>query len=88
VLNVETGQNTQYNTFTPTYEMAYWMLYFDQFTPSHRIWSPDSQYLVFSHVADVAVEPSPVISVLDTTATPANAVSDITDGVFAVWSFE
>lgn len=88
VLDVETRQNTQYSTFTPTYEMSYWLFYFDQFTPSHRNWSPDSRYLVYSHVVDSAVDPTPVVSLLDTTASPSDAISDVTEGVFAVWSFE
>ncbi len=88
VLDVEANDSVRYNSFVPTYEMGYWMLYFDQFTPSHRIWSPNSRYLVYSRVADLTVDPRPIISLLDTAAPTAEAVTDVTEGVFAVWSFE
>lgn len=88
VLSVSTSETTRYNSFVPTYEMGYWMLYFDQFTPSHRIWSPDSRYLVYSRIVDLTTNSRPVISLLDTTGPSSTTVTDIRDGVFAVWSFE
>jgi TolB protein len=85
VLAVESGQSESIDLFYPTYEMAYLMQYFDQFAPSHRVWSPDSRYLVYSDRINPA-NPRPMIQIADTEQ--PGSVEGISPGVFAVWSFE
>lgn len=87
VLDIELGSNVQYSSFAPTYEMGYLIQYFDQFSPSHRLWSPDSRYLVYSETIEVDGGISPQISVIDVSQPTSNPVK-ISDGVFGVWSYE
>lgn len=83
VLEVETGEGERYGAFTPTQEMVYMFNYFDQFAQSHRVWSPDSRYIVYSEFADG----EPVINILDTELDGTVPMS-IADGTLAVWSFD
>lgn len=69
--------------FVPTRDMIYLLSFFDQFAQSHRVWSPDSRYLVFGEVQETGV---PVISLLDT-ANPEAPFLLIAEGQSAVWSF-
>ncbi len=85
VMDVESGQSTVLTSFYPTYEMFYMMQYFDQFAPSHRVWSPDSRYLVYSDEINPG-RPRPTITVADTQQ--PGAVDNVLPGVFAVWSFQ
>lgn len=80
VLNVETGANQRGDSFIPTAEMIYLLLYFDQFAPSHRVWSPDSRFIVYTEVAT----PSSLISVYDVQTGERTTHGE---GVFAVWSW-
>lgn len=87
VYDVMGGVDTVITDFVPTYEMGYLLTYFDQFAPSHRIWSPDSQALVYSSVAQSAegeTKPGIFVAKVDS---PGESLL-ISDGVFAVWSFE
>ncbi|MGJ3237892.1 MAG: TolB family protein [Anaerolineae bacterium] len=86
VLDIEAGTNLRYSAFIPNYEMLYLLNYFDQFAPSHRLWSPDSRYLVFSGNLTPS-ERTPQIYMLDTANTNISPVS-VANGVFGVWSFE
>jgi hypothetical protein len=67
--------------------MGYLLQYFDQFSPSHRLWSPDSRYLVYSEIVEADGGFLPQISVIDVNQ-PASSPVKISDGVFAVWSYE
>jgi TolB protein len=80
VVNVDTGVNRRGPSFLPTSEMIYLMLYFDQFAPSHRVWSPDSRAIVYTETAI----PEPLISVYDV---QTNERTTLDEGVFAVWSW-
>jgi Tol biopolymer transport system component len=82
VLEIASEQSRLFGNFYPTYEMGYMMTYFDQFAPSHPIWSPDSRYIVYSQIKDE----QPFISVIDIES--AGFTTDIANGVFATWSFE
>jgi TolB protein len=84
ILDVTTGQESVLEAFRPTYEMLYIMNYFDQFAQSHRFWSPDSRYLVYSALTDAS--PNGAIQLLDIDGTASSVT--IAEGVFAVWSFE
>ncbi|MEO1288175.1 MAG: hypothetical protein AAFV93_10435, partial [Chloroflexota bacterium] len=86
VLDIEAQTNVSYSSFIPTYEMVYLLTYFDQFAPSHRLWSPDSRYLVFAGgIADD--QTVPMIYTLDTQANDAS-VTEIAEGTFGIWSFK
>lgn len=82
VISIDTGENRRYVSFVPTPEMTYFLRFFDQFSQSHRVWSPDSRYLVYSE----QVLTSSRVSVLDTTSAEVVPFS-VADGVFGVWSF-
>jgi TolB protein len=83
VLDVEDGATRRYGTFIPTQEMLYLLIYFDQFAQSHRIWSPDSRYLIYSEmIPDDGVS----INLLDTTRADIVPFS-IADGFIGIWSF-
>lgn len=80
------GVNIPYNAFIPTPEMQYLLLYFDQFSQSHRIWSSDSRHIVYSELADIDARQS-IISILDVSKVDSVPLS-IANGVFAIWSFQ
>lgn len=84
VIELTDGTNRRYTPFQPTNEFLYLLQYFDQFSPSHRIWSPDSRYLVFPQVS---AGQRPVISLLDATLNGAIS-TEIAEGIIGIWSFE
>ena len=63
VLDMETGNVRRYGAFVPTADLIYLFTYFDQFMQSHRIWSPDSRYIVY---AEVGENETNHVSLLDT----------------------
>lgn len=81
-LNVNDGAVTVHSTFNPTADMVYMFLYFDQFSQSHRVWSTDSRYLVYSEVSPSGA----IISIIDTQQ-PNAVPMMIAEGSLAVWSF-
>lgn len=85
-LNVETGLNRTLQSFLPTSEMVYLMQYFDQFAVGHRIWSPDSQYIVFTEQPGSGDNTEPSVTVIDVTDDNTEPIS-IGSGLFAGWSF-
>lgn len=84
VLDLADGANRRYAPFQPTNEFIYLLQYFDQFSSSHRIWSPDSRYLVFSQIS---AGERPIISLLDATS-DGTASTEIAEGIIGIWSFE
>lgn len=83
LIELDSGNVHRYTNFVPTEPM--WLLIesFDQFGASHRLWSPDSTYLVFSEVNG---EGQAVISVLDMTRSDTVPFL-IGEGSLAIWSF-
>lgn len=84
VLDAETGATRRYSRFVPTRDMAYLLTYFDQFAHSHRIWSPDSQHIIYG---ETAPDDEAVISVLNV-AEEATVPLFIAEGFIGIWSFE
>ncbi|MBI5669904.1 MAG: PD40 domain-containing protein [Chloroflexi bacterium] len=84
VLDVNTGATRRYGAFVPTQDMLYLLVYFDQFAQSHRLWSPDSRYLIY---AEVTPADEAVISLLDTTQSNAVPFS-LANGYIGIWSFK
>jgi len=58
--------------------------YFEQYAQSHRIWSPDSRYIVYAQ--EVFGESENEIRLLDTSA-PDDQPEMIMNGDFAVFAF-
>lgn len=83
VIDVASGNTRRYGNFMPTTEMIYLLTFFDQFAQSHRVWSPDSRYVVFG---EVIPDNTPAISILDMTRTDAVPFF-IADGVIGFWSY-
>ncbi len=83
VLDVESGGTRRYGSFTPTEQMLYLLFYFDQFAQSHRLWSPDSRYLLYS---ETTLDNRASINILDTTQTNVVPFS-VAEGYIGVWSF-
>jgi len=83
ILDLDTGTMRRYGSFLPTREMVYLLSFFDQFAQSHRIWSPDSRYLMYS---EVTADNRQIINVLDTTQADTIPLS-ITEGRIGIWSF-
>lgn len=84
VLDIASGSARHYGLFVPTREETYIISFFDQFAQSHRVWSPDSRYLVY---AELTSDRRAVVSLLDTTQDVA-VPSVLTDGVVGIWSFD
>jgi TolB protein len=83
VMDVEDTTTRRYGAFIPTREMLYLLVYFDQFSQSHRVWSPDSRYLLYS---ETTPNGRAIINILDTSQSNIVPFS-IADGFIGVWSF-
>jgi TolB protein len=83
VMEIDSGTVRRYGAFIPTEDMIYLLRYFDQFSQSHRVWSPDSTHVVFS---EVTPRGQGAISVLDMTRNDAVPFS-IADGLIGIWSY-
>jgi hypothetical protein len=64
--------------------MFYLLAFFDQFSQSHRIWSPDSRYIVYSETADGGES---LVKILDTLAEPFVPFT-VAEGEFGTWSYQ
>jgi TolB protein len=84
VLDISTGANRRYGAFFPTQDMLYMLVYFDQFAQSHRLWSPDSRYLIY---AEVTPSNEASINLLDTAQSNTVPFS-IASGFIGIWSFK
>lgn len=84
ILDVERGDSQVYDAFTPTRELLYLLSYFDQFAQSHRLWSPDSRYIVYS---DVISTTETAIRLLDVEE-PSSQPLTIAEGRLAIWSYK
>lgn len=83
VLNVNTGATNRYGSFQPTDDMVFLLSFFDQFAQSHRVWSPDGGYLVYS---EITADNQSAVSILDTTQ-PDTIPVTVADGRIGIWSF-
>ncbi len=76
--------NTPLSTFIPTQDMVYYLSFFDQFARSHRLWSPDSRYLVYGEMLSSG---NPAVSLVDV-LNPSNAPVKIGDGTIGIFSWQ
>jgi hypothetical protein len=64
--------------------MLYLLAYFDQYSQSHQIWSPDSRYLVYGERVDGG---GSSVKILDTSA-EAPVPFTVADGEIGIWSYQ
>lgn len=81
VLDVKSGQSKELFTFQPTEQFAAVLPYFDQYSQSATIWSPDNNNLVLSFVAS---DGSPGIAVVAASGQLEPRI--LTPGFLAFWS--
>lgn len=84
VMDALSGQTTRLASFIPSSDQLYVIQFFDQYAQSHRVWSPDSRFLVYSHIAEDSGDP--IISLVDTEIVGQSPVK-LMDGRIAVFSF-
>jgi Tol biopolymer transport system component len=81
VLDVQTGESRELALFRPTQDLVNILPYFDQYSRSATIWSPDSRNLV---IPANSQEGEPNIFVVEADGDPRPTL--ITDGTMAFWS--
>ncbi len=82
IMDIASGATLDSPAFFPTPELLYYLNYFDQFAQSHRIWSPDSRFLVYGEISDNG----PLIQLLD--ADRANEEPrTLAPGWIGIWDF-
>ncbi|MGB1252095.1 MAG: hypothetical protein ACPG8W_15865 [Candidatus Promineifilaceae bacterium] len=83
VVNVETGEDRGFEPFNPTPQFRFMMASFTQFAQSHRLWSPDSRYLLFT---ERRASQENAIWMLDTQSDSDNGIL-VAEGSLAFWSW-
>lgn len=83
VYDFTTNTNTAFSTFSPSSDMVYYLSFFDQFARSHRLWSPDSRYLVYG---EAFVNGQQVVNLLDV-QTPGSVPVQIGEGTIGIFSW-
>lgn len=84
VYTVAGDTRNSYNRFFPTEQFIYYLNFFDQFSRSHRVWSPDSRYIVYSELNDFGDE---TVLLLDT-RDPSLPPTIIADGSLGIFSWK
>ncbi len=89
LLDVESGDRSALVDFLPSPDQLTMFQFFDQYAYSHRVWSPDSRYLVFAGtLSESAVTAGNSVSsrvfIVDTG--PMQSVQPIAEGVLGFWS--
>jgi len=83
ILDIASNRSRVIATFVPTETMVYLLGYFDQFSQSHQLWSPDSRYLVYGEVADASIHRVSFVDTLTETPSPVSLMS----GEIGIWSY-
>ena len=83
VMDVASGSIARHANFVPTDAMIYILGFFDQFSQSHRVWSPDSSHLLY---AEIEQDGTRSINLLDTTRTDTVPFS-VANGEIGIWSY-
>ena len=84
VVDMVSGDERGYNVFNPSFQMRYVLSSFDQYAQSHRFWSPDGRYLVYSDQDEERVER---VHLVDTLAERGTAPIFIDEGTIGFWSW-
>lgn len=83
VYQIDSGISTRVATFFPSQNMLYYLNFFDQFARSHRLWSPDGQYLTYGeYLLDDRTNRVMIVNVDDPAAEPV-ILSDASIGIFS-----
>jgi TolB protein len=85
VVNVEDGTDRGFAAFNPTYQMRYVVSSFNQYAQSHRLWSPDSRYLVYADQDTARVER---IWLVDTLGGQDVEPIFVAEGTMGFWSWQ
>jgi len=83
VIDLASGQTIDLSTFEPTEAFVYLLTYFDQFSQSIAVWSPDSRALVYTGTPLVGGRGVYVVE----TQQPKSAPRFVGAGDFAIWSW-
>jgi TolB protein len=83
-LDVAANQTAGLSAFLPSEDMLYYLNFYDQFARSHRLWSPDSRYLVYGQIL---ADGGPVVTLLDT-QTPSQTPVKLMDGSIGIYSWD
>jgi hypothetical protein len=81
IVDVESGQIDHTISFTPTPEFLNVLPFFDQYTRSAQIWSPNSKYLTFAGIQDGEHG-------IYTLTTETGAIQRIAQGRLSFWSWQ
>jgi hypothetical protein len=88
VMDAATGKTTILTDFYPTRDMIYYLNFADQFSRSHRLWSPDGRYLVYAH-ADPATNNT--VRLVETAPDATGQVTPpitVAPGTLGIWSWK
>jgi WD40-like Beta Propeller Repeat len=89
VIEVGDGKTYDLTDFAPSRPLLQVFQYFDQYALSHRVWSPDSQHLVFTGSAGADADPALALrnpTVYTVAATAHTTPKALSDGHIAFWS--
>ena len=90
VVDLDTGQDTKVADFHPSSDQLMLLAFFDQYAPSHQVWSPDSRHLVFAGLladgASEGGEENPVSGVFVLDAEGDAPPQVVALGLLATWS--
>lgn len=84
VVDVASGATSTVAELVPSEDQLFLLTFFDQYALSHRLWSPDSRYLVVTGA--LADGPSPTSQLLILDASGQQAPRAIAVGSMAFWS--
>ena len=83
VLDVATGQANAVADFFPSQDMIYYLNFFDQFSRSHSLWSPDGRYLAYA-TADSDGRNRVMLADISN----PNAPITVSEGTIGIWSWQ
>ncbi|HRW07764.1 MAG TPA: hypothetical protein P5121_21830 [Caldilineaceae bacterium] len=84
-INVVSGEDRGFNAFYPSFHMRTMIGSFNQYAQSHRLWSPDGQYLVYADRDAALVER---VWLVDTLAPKGTNPRLVDEGAIGIWSWE
>lgn len=84
VYNVASETSQRLASFLPSRDMLYYLQFYDQFARSHRLWSPDSRFIVYGELLSGSRS---MVSLLDT-ENPGAAPNQLMAGGFGVFAWE
>lgn len=84
IIDVKSGTVTPLVGFTPTSDMVYYLQFFDQFSRSHSLWSPDGRYVTYGALDAAGTQN---VMILDTQTANASPVK-VSSGTIGIWSWK